>query len=163
MKILVIYATNSGGTYLAAQIAEEILSGLGHEISLKKAGETDPLEIINYDSVILGSNSWNYNKAEGQPHEEMRKLLEKITGANISLEGKKFAVFGLGDSSYMYFCGAVDVLEKFLREKKAALLTPSLRIDGFFLKQVENTEKVKRWATELGKTLKFPGPPTATN
>lgn len=153
MKILIIYATNSGGTYLASQIIAETLIGLNHQVIVKNATEADHHELASYDLVIIGSNTWNFSKEEGLPHEDIRKFLNKIAYSNLSLENKKFAVFALGDSSYMYFCGSADVLETFLAEKKANLPVSSLRVDGFFFHQVENTEKVKKWAGELSRKL----------
>lgn len=153
MKIIVIYGTNSGGTYLAAQIISEALTGLGHQVTIKNATEADHHELQNYDLIVMGSNTWNFSKEEGLPHEEIRKFLNKISYNNVPLENKNFAVYGLGDSSYMYFCGSVDVLEKFLSERQVKLVVPSLRIDGFYFRQAENTEKVKTWAGEIEKML----------
>jgi len=49
---------------------------------------------------------------------------------DLKLSGKKFAVFGCVDSSYDYFCGAVDALEDRLSKLGATLVCESLRIDG---------------------------------
>jgi flavodoxin len=53
----------------------------------------------------------------------------------IDLSGKSAAAFGCGDSEYMYFCGAVDLLEERLEERGAKVLSrnPPLKKGDFRL------------------------------
>ncbi|KKQ35256.1 MAG: Flavodoxin [candidate division WS6 bacterium GW2011_GWA2_37_6] len=48
----------------------------------------------------------------------------------LSLAGKKAAAFGCGESIYEFFCGAVDTLEKKLKELGAEIVATSFKVDG---------------------------------
>lgn len=95
--------------------------------------------------------SWDYEGLEGQPHPDYKQFMEASKGKK--LDGNKFAVLGLGDSSYTYFCGAVSHLENFVKELGGMLITDSLKIDGFYLDQVNNSQKLAEWADSLAKKV----------
>lgn len=146
MRIVIIYATNSGSTYFVSKLLEETLR-VKHEVSVITAKNATAELMRSADMVIFGSPSWNYGKLEGYPHEAMRLLLERLKDEKFKRQ--RFAVFGCGDSSYTYFCGAVDHMERFIKEHGGKLVCPSLRIDGFYFSEVENTGRVVDWAKRL--------------
>lgn len=150
MKILIVYASYSGSTLMASQTVMETLTKPGHNVVLKTAVEVKPEELTASDLIVLGSPSWDYDGKEGQPHEDFLKFIESMKSVN--LENKPFAVFGLGDSSYMNFCGAVNVLEEFVKNVKGKLVVASLKIDGYFLDQQKSTQSLTDWAEKLVKT-----------
>lgn len=151
MNILLMYATYSSGTSMAAQTVADTLTNHSHTVTVKLVEETDPSEFAAYDLVILASPSWDYEGKEGQPHQHYVAFIKKLEGQ--TMPGKKFAVFGLGDSSYIHFCGAVDELEKFVKALQGTLVVQSLRIDGYFFDQDTNTQKLVSWADTLNTTL----------
>ncbi len=134
---------------MASQTVLETLTKSGHNVVLKTAVETKVEDLIASDLIVLGSPSWDYDGKEGQPHEDFIKFIELIK--SVSLENKLFAVFGLGDSSYMNFCGAVSALEEFVKNVKGKLVAESLKIDGYFLDQQKSTQSLTDWATKLAK------------
>jgi flavodoxin I len=148
MNTLIIYATYSGGTEAAANILNEELKTKGQTVDLKNPPQAEPADFAKYDLVVLASPSWDTDGKDGQPHEDFFPFMEKAKG--LVPDGKKFAVMGLGDSSYPHFCGAADVLEKFISDNKGMLAVPSLRIDGFFYDQDKHTREIKDWANKLG-------------
>ena len=147
MKILIVFATNSGGTQLAADLLKETLVKNSHEVTVKEVRETNIDEFAGVDLVILASPSWDYEGLEGQPHPDYREFIDKAKDKKFV--GKKFAVVGLGDSSYTYFCGAVDHIEKFVKDLNGTLTAESLKIDGFYLDQAGNSQKLSDWAQKL--------------
>lgn len=151
MKILVAYATNSSGTLIASQVVANILKEKGHELTHRDIRNVKPESLENFDLVIFGSPSWNYNKMEGQPHEFFTTFIQSMTGKKTP--GKKYAIFGLGDTAYMYFCGAVDYLEEFVHDLQGELVIPSLRIDGFFFQQSTNEKNLREWAEQISQLL----------
>lgn len=151
MKVLLVFATNSGGTQLASDLVKDTLSKNNHAVVIKEIRETNADEFSGFDLVVLASPSWDYEGLEGQPHPDYRQFIDSSKGKN--LNGRKFAVLGLGDSSYTYFCGAVDHLEKFVKELGGSLAVESLKIDGFYLDQSGNTEKIQKWAENLSQKL----------
>lgn len=151
MNILILYATNSGGTERVANLIADVLREKQHTVTVQHIRDTKPDQLSGYDGILFGSPSWDYNGKEGQLHEEMRTFTEGATG--LSLEGKKVAVFGCGDTSYMYFTGAVTLLEKFVSDSHGALFAPSLRIDGFYFDLDKNEQLAKEWAQKLVEVI----------
>ncbi len=153
MQILLVYATNSGTTMMTAQAVADKLTAAGHQVTIKQVMETSPDDIKTAPAVVLGSPSWDFNGMEGMPHEDYVPLIEKLK--SMPLDEKPFAIFGLGDSSYTHFCGAVDHLEELVKTVKGKLVTPSLRIDKYFSDQSKHMEAINAWAdvlaTQLGK------------
>ncbi len=155
MKILVLYATNSGGTFQSSEIIAQVLKSASHEVVVQKVVDSKPADMQGYDLIILGSPSWDYKKdgvrMEGQVHEWYLPFFE--AAQDMTMAGKKFAVYGLGDTAYTYFCGAVYFLEKFVQKVQGVLVVPSLKIDGFYFDEAANKEKVRQWAHGVAQTL----------
>ena len=151
MKILIAYASNSGGTYLAGTIIRSVLEDVAVSVVMKKASEVIPSDVIGYDVILLGSPSWGVDGKEGQPQETISDLLHNLKEQN--LVGKHFALFGCGDSSYLQFCGAVDIMENSVREFKGIQLVPSLRLDSFYFELEKNRQLVNEWAKNLAASL----------
>ncbi len=151
MKILIVYATYSSGTQIAAQFLASVLKEQHNDVVIKTADQIEPDEFKLYDLVVLGSPSWKVSGEEGQPHQFFVSLIKKMQG--VTLDGKKFAVFGLGHSAhYKDFCGAVNHLEEAIRKTKGALALESLKIDAFYFHQKENEERLLNWAKKLLST-----------
>ncbi len=155
MTILLVYATNSSGTYNASQMLAEVLTAAGHVVTIHRANHVEPQDLTAYDLVILASCTWEKfvdgKKLEGQLQEHMEQLAVKCQG--FRCDHQRFAVFGLGDSSYQYFCGAVDYLEKLVKNVGGDLIVPSLRIDGYFFDRENNDKAVTAWAKDIQQVL----------
>ena len=147
MNILLLYATNSGGTQQASEMVASMLREKGHTVTLKNPKESNVVEVSSVDFVLLASPSWDYQDKEGMPHEDFFPLLEALKGK--TLENKPFAILGLGDSSYSHFCGSVDEFEKVVQNLKGKLIVPSLKIDGYYLHMDQNNQAVKDWTEKL--------------
>lgn len=143
MDILIAYATNSGGTFFATQTVEKALKVKKHSVTRKEIEETTATDFKKYDLIIFASPSWNYEGAEGELQSSFKTFVQNYSGD--SLKGKKCAVFGLGDRSYLYFCGAVERLEKFVTENGGILLSPSLRIDGYYKNESLHNAMLEQW------------------
>ncbi len=154
MNILLLYATNSGGTQQASQMVASMLQEKGHTVTVKNPKESNVDEVTSAGFVLFASPSWDYQDKEGQPHEDFVPLLESLSGK--TLEGKPFAILGLGDTSYAHFCGAVDEFEKIVQNLKGKLIVPSLKIDGYYLHMDENNQLVKDWTNQLINALSSP-------
>ena len=137
-RVLILYATNSGNTYYVAhRIAEELENALKKRkipVTVQSVGDVAPDILDEFDTIILGSCTWNRHTAtakyeEGQLQDQMQKFVDEFKKKRLST--KKFAVFGLGDSDYMKFCAAADHLEKFIADIHGAKIGETLRIDSF--------------------------------
>lgn len=155
MNIIITYATNSSGTQQVADIVGNVLTQSGHTITTKRAYEPGADDFGNYDLVILGSCTWERfegkKRLDGQLQQHMFELVGKMNGQQFA--GKKFAIFGLGDSTYTHFCAAADHLEKFVADLDGTTIVPTLRFDGFFFKLEEHRQQAAAWAKKIASSI----------
>lgn len=148
-NILIAYATNSGNTLFAANKIARVLEGAGHTITLASVSDLEADAFDAYSHVVMGSCTWdNYTedgREEGQLPTHMQQFLAKLEGKKYS--GKKFAIYGLGDSDFTHYCRAAEKLEEFVAAAEGDKVASTLHVDSFPQKQVEEIEK---WATEVG-------------
>jgi flavodoxin len=152
MNTLIIYASNSGGTYFVSELIKQTLEKNGYTAIVRKANEVRIEDMQKYDLVILGSCTWQYERREGEMHEHFHILQKNVAGA--TLTPSNFAVFGLGDLSYFQFCNAVNHLEDLITSWGKKWLVPSLRINRFYADQEEKEEIVKNWTLRIVSALK---------
>lgn len=147
MKILIAYATYTSGTLSAAESLAKALKDKGHQVDLKQIAEVKFDDCLAYDLRIFSSPSWDYEDKGAWPHVDFVDFMEKSAGK--SFAGKSCAVFGLGDSSYEVFCGAVEMIEEFIRKLGGQLVLPSLKIDNYFFDMNGYNQKLADWAAKL--------------
>ncbi len=147
MKVLLLYATYSNSTLLASQVLADEIKAAGHEVNLQLVKETDVDRWGNYDLIILASPSWDFNGQQGLYHEDFIELKPKLAERN--WPDKKFAVMGLGDHTFTYFCGCVEHLEDMVKDVQGKLVIPSLRLDQYYLNETVCQNQIKEWAKVL--------------
>jgi flavodoxin len=149
MTTLIVYATNSSGTRLAAELVGQILQGKGHVVTLERANAVEPKELKKFDLVVLGSCTWERfegkQKLEGQLQQHMYELQQKLYDQKTLLPGRRFAIFALGDSSYTKFAGAADHLAQLVQDIGGELVADPLRLDGWFFHPEKNEQKLTAW------------------
>jgi flavodoxin len=151
MKVLLTYATYTGSTENASQIVSSQLTAHGIAFDYFNIADLTFKQLTEYDLIIICTPTFEVQGKDGQPHEDFLNITVSKDFAR--LNGKKFAVLGLGDSSYVNFCGSVDILEKALTSIKGVLVIPSLKIDGFLYHQSEHTATIKSWADNLAQVI----------
>lgn len=139
-KAIIIYGSTTGNTEMLAGFVADGLEEAGIDVRVKNVIDASPHDILNYDIAILGASTWN----DGELQEDFINFYNNTNG--LSLDGKKAAVFGPGDSSHEHFCAAVDILEDRLKECGAEIIADSLKIDG-------DVEDAELQAQEWGKHL----------
>ncbi len=139
---LIIYGSTTGNTESTAETIKGYLEGKGFEVTLTDVGQAsiDNLKEA-YDVYLLGCSTWGDDEIELQ--EDFEGFYEAMD-SGLDLSGKKFGVFGCGDSSYTYFCGAVDVIEEKVGKLGATVVCESLRIDGD-----PESEEIEEWAQDV--------------
>ncbi len=145
-KVIVVYGSTTGNT---EALAKAVVSGLeegGLEVRMKNVSEAEANELTDYDVIVLGCSTWG----EGELQDDFVDFYEKMK--NLSLPGKKTAVFGPGDKeSYPdTFCKAVDLLEKKLKESGAKIVAESFKVDGEVEEVIENA---KNWGLKVAKSI----------
>jgi len=142
-KALIVYGSTTGNTKIVAEQISGILKQKGIEIAVKDVVNTKVEELgEGYDLTILGSSTWGDDEIEFQ--EDFADFFEELDQA--SLQGKKVAIFGCGDTSYEFFCGAVDLLEEKMATLNAKMIIEPLRIDG---DPDDYSGEIDDWASEV--------------
>ena len=144
---LIVFGTTTGNT---ESVAEQIAQGLmdkGVEVTSKNVINARIEELGNgFDLTVLGSSTWGEDEIEFQ--EDFEPFFVELAKAN--LKGKKVALFGCGDSSYEYFCGAVDELESMMQKLGAEVVQDSLRIDG---DPSDSSDEIDAWSAALASKV----------
>jgi len=139
-KTLIVYGSTTGNTESVSDDIAKILEKNGHDVDIRSAADVSVEGMAEgYDVVFLGSSTWGDDEIELQ--DDFIPVFDDLGKAGLS--GKKVAVFGCGDSSYEFFCGAVDVIEEKSEKLGAVMLGDSLKIDGD-----PDTDEVSAW-TEI--------------
>lgn len=127
MKILIAFATLSGNTQMVSEHLDEYLKTKGHDVTLMNQDDLDPGQMNDYELVLLSSSTWG----DGEPNPTSEVYMQKLKDHAEPFGAVKFAVFGLGDSSYAHFCGIVDRFVELLKEKGKEPVVESFKIDGY--------------------------------
>jgi flavodoxin short chain len=141
-KILIVYGSTTGNTETTAEIIEKTLSSKGFDVTSKDVSFISPEETSGYDILLLGSSTWGDDEIELQ--DDFLPFYDDMKKADLS--GRKVAVFGCGDSSYTFFCGAVDAIEDKVRDLGGNLIADGLKIDG---DPDDSMDEIKSWAEEI--------------
>ncbi len=142
-KVLVVFGSTTGNTEGVAEVITKTLKGGGIETDLKNAADVTAGGLSNgYDVLLFGCSTWGDEEIELQ--EDFVPLFDDFD--QVGFDGKNVAVFGCGDSSYTYYCGAVDVIEEKAEQLGASIIVASLKIDGD-----PDDNEVVTWAKDVAK------------
>lgn len=145
-SVLIVYGSSTGNTQYVAEEIEKILTAQGMDVKNVEVGRAKAEGLCDgYDMVLLGCSTWGVDEIELQ--EDFVYLFDRLEQANV--KGKKVAVFGCGESDRIWFCGAVDAIEKKLKELDAHVVD-TLRVDG---DPKEKRSVINDWANRVGADM----------
>ena len=140
-RVNVLFATETGN---ARGVAKQL------SVALRAAGLTvETLNLADYDARTLETEHTvvivTSTHGDGTPPEPAARFFEGLTGprAPRSLARLRFAVLGLGDSSYEHFCRAAKVLDQRLAELGAERMIARVDCD------VDYADQAARFTQEL--------------
>ena len=126
-KARIIFGTTTGNTKDMADTIKKTLEESGIETELKDAALAEAADLLaDHDLILLGCPAYGDDTVVLQ--EDFEEFYEQLDGVN--LNGKQYAVFAPGDSSYEHFCGSVDMLEEKMRDLGGKMVMDGLKIDG---------------------------------
>lgn len=149
MKTGIFYSSNSGNTLLVAEEIGRVLAAAGHEVALRSVSEADAREARSFELCLFGSPSWLRDGTQGELTQAWEDFAAGLRGGG-QLTERNFAVFGLGRHEYTHFAGAVDHLERLVKDLDGNLVVESLRFDGF---PHHRLDEVRDWANQLAEAL----------
>ena len=110
LRVAVISASQTGNARKVAAELQQRLAAAGVN-AVHAAADYKPKNIAGEQLVLLVTST----QGEGEPPEEALSLYKLLSGKKApKLSGLKFAVLGLGDSSYPMFCGAGKSFDELL-------------------------------------------------
>ncbi|MCG8471010.1 MAG: flavodoxin [Desulfobacterales bacterium] len=138
-RALIVFGSTTGNTETTAEQIGNVLSGKAIDVTIQDVAEVNPGDEADYDLVLYGCSTWGEDEIELQ--DDFIDYYESMERAAIS--GKGVGVFGCGDSSYTYFCGAVDAIEEKVKAVGGSLVAEGLKIDG---EPDECEDEITAWA-----------------
>ena len=126
-KALIIFGSTTGNTEEMAGIVKTMLEHSDFEVEIKEVSDASTADLTgDHDLLLLGCPAYGDDEIELQ--EDFADFYEQLDGTR--LDGKPFAVFAPGDSSYEHFCGSVDMLEDKMNDMGGEMANDGLKIDG---------------------------------
>ncbi len=146
-KALIIYGSTTGNTESMSEIVGAGLKAADMEVEIKEVTNAKPEDLTSdYDLVLMGCPAYGDDEIELQ--DDFVDFYDQMEG--IKLEGKKFAVFAPGDTSYEHFCGSVDMLEGKIEELGGTVVVEGLKVEG---DPSDSDSDIKEWAGRAAGSL----------
>jgi flavodoxin len=143
MKILTIFSSIGGNTELVVSYIGELCREKGLEFDSKRVELVDPVEIADYNLVILASPTYNQGTLENHFYPFLKTWKEDYKGS------QKFAVIGLGSKDYYpeYLTESAQILKDEVEARNGIVVGQPLRITGNPLKVMDKL--VPRWLDKV--------------
>lgn len=142
--ITLLYGSETGNAKGLAEIFEERLSNIGHNVTLKAMDEFKPKNLKNVEDLFIITST----QGEGDPPDNAAELHEFIHGRKApKLEGVRFSVLALGDQTYEFFCQTGKDFDKKLEELGAERLYERVDCD------VDYEEDAEKWMANVINTI----------
>jgi flavodoxin I len=127
-KILILYCTMTYNTEDAATALHKTLSAdlIDMQFDLANARSFEPADLTQYPKVLFGIPTWDDNT-----NPDTEDFLHRLDKAGTDLSSVRFALFGLGDSSWPSFCGALPLVREALARHNAKIDNDDFKIDGY--------------------------------
>ena len=139
-KVLIVYHTFTGKTEkMAKALAEGVRSVIGVELTLKKAVDTDPEELVQADAVALGAPN-TFGGMAGA----LREFFDRSWAVHEKTSGKPAVAFACELPNQT---GAVKEIEKFITFYKLQVVSKGISAPG------EVGEKELEDCKKLGQSL----------
>lgn len=127
--ILILYATLTGTTREIASELHARLTSTTEEVTFELASVREvPIEkLATYKQIIFGNSTWDH----GIPSPDGEVFLQELVTKKPDLSGVTVAQFGVGDSAYSEFCGALPLVKSDLETCQATVYAEDFLIDGY--------------------------------
>ena len=138
--ITLLYGSETGNAQGLAEIFEERLSNIGHNVTLKAMDDFKPKHLKNVEDLFIITST----QGEGDPPDNAAELHEFIHGRKApKLEGVRFSVLALGDQTYEYFCQTGRDFDRKLDELGAERIYDRVDCD------VDYEEDAEKWMANV--------------
>ncbi|MCP4158936.1 MAG: flavodoxin [Deltaproteobacteria bacterium] len=130
-------------------VIRDSLKKNGFKVTKRNVLNTEINELDkDYDLMLFGCSTWSFGEDEFEMQSGFKPFYNEI--GQYQFINKKIGVFGCGDSSYKYFCSAVDQIEELISSKNGSLAGSSLKVDG---DPFRNSTDINKWVSTLVKSV----------
>lgn len=125
-SIHLIYASTGGNTEIVMETIAKLLEKRGFVPHLHRSEQASISVIKDNDLFILGTSTWEH----GALNPFYRRLIKEIK--EVSLQGKKAAFVGLGDTRYepVLFCEGIEKVKRAWESRDGKSIGEILKING---------------------------------
>lgn len=125
LKPTIVYGTETGNSKKLAVQLQALLKKNKIQPKVTDAFQY-PLEKIAKEEFLIVIMS---TQGEGEPPQSARKFYDNLANLSDDLSAVQYAVLGLGDSSYPFFCRAGEVVDEQLKRLNATQALPYQKAD----------------------------------
>ncbi|MEZ7863034.1 MAG: assimilatory sulfite reductase (NADPH) flavoprotein subunit [Aeromonadaceae bacterium] len=124
--LTILYGSQTGNAKGVAESIKTLAQGKGLQVQLASMSDFKPKQLKKETHLIVVTSTLG----EGEPPENAVDLHGQLKAGKLGkLEGLKFAVLGLGDSSYEFFCQAGKDFDAYLEKAGAERVTARADLD----------------------------------
>ncbi|KKD59530.1 sulfite reductase subunit alpha [Grimontia sp. AD028] len=134
-KLTIIYASQTGNAKGVAEALEAKAKADGVEVSLYSADDYKPRDLAKETHLIIVAST----NGEGEPPDNAISLHEFLQSKKApKLDKLQYAVLGLGDSSYEFFCQTGKDFDTYLSKLGAKAIAPRVDCDVDYEAEAES-------------------------
>jgi sulfite reductase (NADPH) flavoprotein alpha-component len=146
-RVTVLFGSETGNSAGVARELFERLSERGHPAALIDMADCKPKQLADAQDLLIVTSTYG----DGEPPQPAISFFEWVEGRKAPrLDGARFAVLSLGDSTYEQFCAAGRRLDDRLQALGAARLIARVDCD------VDYEEAAAKWVGHVLHTLAAP-------
>jgi sulfite reductase (NADPH) flavoprotein alpha-component len=143
-KMLVLYATESGNSEALAAKAKQDAQKRGFAVRVLDMADAAPEALMGAGTIVVIAATWG----DGEPPQRAAPFYRALmSDAAPKLDGVKFAVMALGDSSYALFCETGKVIDARFEALGAVRAAPRIDLD------LDYEAPAKTWLAETLEKL----------